>query len=261
MSSFLKSLEDPEHPLLGPTLWGLRKWRVWQPNSSSFFINTIHVIGTMFVISQYIELWLIRSDLELALRNLSVTMLSSICVVKAISFIRWQKQWQDIIKYVSNLEKRQREKNDEISNTIIKEYTKYSRTVTYLYWCLVTATVITVVLAPCARFLSSQEYRVAIRNGTAPYPEIFSSWFPFDRTRGFGYWLSILEHCGICVYGGGVVANYDSNAIVLMSFFAAQLKLLSVNCARLFDDDEVMSYDEAVKRIRECHSHHVSLIK
>lgn len=260
MSSFVQSLENPAYPLLGPTLWGLKKWRIWQPNPSTF-TNTIHVLGTLFVVSQYVELWLIRSDIELALRNLSVTMLSTICVIKAISFICWQKQWKEVVTYVSNLEKLQLQKNDEVTNTIIKEYTKYSRRVTYLYWCLVTATVITVVLAPLVGFLSSQEYRDLIRDGLKPYPEILSSWFPFDRSRGFGYWLSVLEHCGICVYGGGVVANYDSNAVVLMSFFAAQLKLLSINCARLFDGDEMISNDEAVKKIRECHYHHVYLIK
>lgn len=261
MKSFLANLENPDRPLLGPNIYSLQKWRMYRPEYSGFSSNTIHILGTLFVISQYLELWLIRSDLQLALRNLSVTMLSTICVVKAISFISWQKQWKEVIEYVSYTEKRQLEKNDKVANAIIKEYTKYSRMVTYFYWFLVTATVITVVLAPLIGFLSSKELRERIRNGTAPYPEILSSWTPFDRTRGFGYWLSILEHSGICVYGGGVVASYDCNAVVIMSFFAGQLKLLSVDCERMFDGIEVISHEEAMKRIQQCHNHHVNLIK
>lgn len=261
MSSFLSNLEDPDNPLLGPNLWGLQKWRIWQPNYSGISYNTIHVLGVLFVISQYVELWFIRSDLELALRNLSVTMLSSVCMFKAISFICWQKQWKKIIEYISNLEKCQLEKNDKVARTVIKEYTKYSRIVTYMYWSLVTATALLTIITPLFVIFSSKENRFLMRNGSAPYPEIFSSYLPFDRTRGFGYWVSIVEHSWICIYCGGIVAHYDSNAVVIMSFFAGQLKLLSINCARLFDGDQVISYDEAVKRIRECHFHHFDLVQ
>ncbi|KOB72079.1 Odorant receptor [Operophtera brumata] len=255
------SLEDQDNPLLGPNLWALQKWRIWQPNYSGFSCNTIHVLGVLLVISQYVELWFIRSDLEQALRNLSVTMLSSICMVKAISFICWQKQWKEVIDYVSNLEKQQLEKNDEAARAVIKEYTKYSRMVTYLYWCLVTVTLVIFILTPLFGFVSSTEYRYLIRNGSAPYPELLSFWLPFDRTRGFGYWFSFVEHSWICSYCGGILAHYDSNAVAIMTFFAGQLKLLSINCSRLFDGDEVISYPKAVKRIRECHFHHVYLVK
>lgn len=263
--SFLEKLEDPNHPLLGPTLKGLKLWKLWQPtrSTSGFFHNyAIHVFGTLFVVSQYVELWLIRDNLQLALRNLSVTMLSTICVVKAITFILWKNRWNSLIEYVSCLEKEQISKKDSIPSSIIDGYTKYSRKITYFYWCLVTATVFTVVLAPLFGFMSSADYRYIVRNGTSPYPEILNSWLPFDRTRGFGYWISVLEHSAICVYGGGVVASYDSNAIVLMSFFHGQLKLLGKNCARLFGEkNEAVSYDEAVKRIMESHNHHVGLVK
>ncbi|XP_050355203.1 uncharacterized protein LOC126776599 [Nymphalis io] len=260
----LTNLEDPAHPFLGPTLWGLQKWGMWQPNKgmSHIIYNIIHFLAITFVMTQYVELWYIRSDLEMALRNLSVTMLSTVCVVKAGSFIAWQKHWKYIFDYVSMLEKVQRNKRDDTMNKIIKKYTGYSRSVTYFYWCLVTVTVFTVILAPLVIYLSSIKRREEIRHGTAAYPEIMSSWAPFDKTRGVGYWVLVLIHSLICFYGGGIVANYDSNAVVLITFFSGQLEILKSNCERLFGDGlERISYVEAVRRIRDCHNHHVQLIK
>ncbi|CAH0731753.1 unnamed protein product, partial [Brenthis ino] len=236
MFKFLSKLEDPEHPLLGPTLWGLQTWGMWQPIRGKIKIiyNTIHLLAIIFVITQYVELWYIRSNLELALRNLSVTMLSTVCVVKATTFILWQKSWANIFEYVSTVEKQQLIRQNAKTKNIIKQYTKYSRKVTYSYWCLVTATVFTVILAPLASYISSEQRREQIANGTAAYPEIMSSWTPFDKTRGVGYWALVIIQCLICFYGGGIVATYDSNAVVLMSFFAGQFEFLREKCADLF---------------------------
>ncbi|CAH0402429.1 unnamed protein product [Chilo suppressalis] len=259
---FFKRLENNNHPLLGPTLWGLARWGMWQPRLG---INTkiyciLHIVATLFVISQYVELWIIRYDFNLALRNLSVTMLSTVCVVKAGTFVIWHDQWQEIIEYVSKCEKRQLSKRDKITSEIINNYTVYSRRVTYFYWALVAATVLTVTLAPLAAFWSSKEYRARIRAEQIPYPEIMSSWLPIDRTRGIGYWLSIVEHTLICFYGGGIVATYDSNAVALMSFLAGQLKLLSTNCSRLFEEN-YESGNNTVAKIREYHHDHLRMIK
>ncbi|XP_047537546.1 odorant receptor 49b-like [Vanessa atalanta] len=264
MFQALTNLEDPANPLLGPTLWGLQTWGMWQPNKglSRVIYNIIHLLAIIFVLTQYVELWYIRSNLEMALRNLSVTMLSTVCVVKAGTFIAWQKYWKNIFENVSMLEKEQKNKRDDIINRIIKKYTGYSRTVIYFYWCLVTVTVITVILAPLVIYLSSSKRREEIRNGTAAYPEIMSSWAPFDKTRGFGYVILVTIHTLICFYGGGIVANYDANAVVLITFFSGQLEILKSNCERLFGDgQEQVSYVEAVRRIQDCHQHHVILIK
>lgn len=263
MFKFLTYLEDPNNPLLGPTLQGLQYWGLLQNGRlKSFIYNVVHIIAFLFVVSQYMELWIIRKNLDMAMRNLSVTMLSSICIIKVGTFVFWQKSWKDLIEYVSDLEKLQLSKKDETTTKIIDEYTKYSRRVTYLYWFLVTATVFTLILAPLFIFLSSPTYQELIRNGTVPYPEILSSWVPFDRTRGLGYWITVLLHILVVIHGGGVVANFDCTAVVIMSFFTGQLKLLSVNCSRLFSDgNEVIHYDEAVHRINECHYHHLYLVK
>lgn len=254
---FLLRLEDSNNPLLGPTLKGLQTWGLWKPK---WIHILIHLLALIFVITQYIELWIIRSNLELALRNLSISMLSTVCVVKANTFVLWQSDWGNILQYVTSLEKRQISKKDRITDRFIAGYTKYSRRVTYFYWGLVTATVFTVILAPMFSFMASSN-RMLIQNGSAPYPEIMSSWVPFDRTTGTGYWFASIIHSLICFYGGGVVANFDSNVVVLLSFFVGQLKLLSANCSRLFRDGKDILYREALERIKECHQHHVDLVK
>nr|WPO56469.1 odorant receptor [Leucinodes orbonalis] len=261
-NSLLLKLESPDHPLLAPTLSGLKTWGIWQQNSTRRALsNAIHIAAIIFVLSQYIELWIIRDDLDLALRNLSVTMLSSVCVVKAGTFVIWHQRWTHVVEYVSAQEKTQLSQKDKRTNEVIDEYTKYARRVTYFYWTLVAATVVTVILAPLAGFLSSAENRERIRNGTAPYPEIMSSWVPFDKTQGIGYWVTVLEHTLICFYGGGVVATYDTNAVVLMTFFAGQMRLLSVNCSRLFETVPESSYEDEMRKIAECHRHHSLLLK
>lgn len=260
-NKILKNLQDPDHPSLGPTLYGLQLWGMWQPKRgiSSFICNLVHICAIIFVLSQYIELWIIRSDLESALRNLSVTMLSSVCVVKAGTFVLWQKHWRSVFEYVSNLEKNELSKNDTVSCKTIREYIAYSRKVTFIYWCLVTATVFSVILAPLASFISLPIDEQMPNNSSKAYPEIMSSWVPFDKTHGIGYLAMILEQTVICFYGGGIVANYDSNAVVIMSFFSGQLKLLKLNCERTFEQNGVDS-GESTNRIAQCHEHHSNLI-
>ncbi|XP_052756708.1 odorant receptor 4 [Galleria mellonella] len=261
MLKTLRALENPDHPLLGPTLKGLKLWGLWMGAGwNPVIYNTIHAWAVFFVISQYIELWYQRSDLPSALRNLSVSMLSTVCIVKSITFVYWQNEWREVLNFVSRLERYQLSKNDKTTNCIIKKYTDYSRRITYVYWSLVTATVLTLILAPLVDFLCSPEDRLIIKNGTKPYPEIMSSWAPFDRTRGFGYWTVTIEQSLICFYGGGIVANYDTNAFVLMSFIAGQMKIVRKNCERLFEGKDAR-YDVILKRITYCHYHHLSLVK
>lgn len=260
---FLNRLEDPNKPLLGPIFWALRNGGLWQENRmKSFFYKLVHFVAFIFVISQYIELWIIRNNLVMAMRNLSLTMLSTVCVVKACNLVFWQDSWKEIIEYASETEKSQLSKADETVTSIVFEYVKYARRVTYFYWCLVTATVFTVILAPLFIYWSSPSYRESVKNGTSPYPEIMSSWIPLDRTRGPGFWIATFYQMFACFYGGTVVANFDTTAVVLMTFFAGQLKVLSANCENLFGDgNELVNYDEAVKRIKECHLHHYHLVK
>lgn len=252
---------DSNNLLSSPSYVSLQFWALMQ-NSKRKLYNIVHISAEIFILSQFIELWFIRNDLELAIRNLSVTMLSTVCIFKASLYVWWEEPWLELIDYVSNLEIKQLAKSDSKTKLIIDEYTTYSRRLCYFYRILIYATVLVVLSTPLFSFLSSSQHeKEMMKNGTIPYPEMMSSWVPFDRTRGLGYWVVMLEHTMICTYGGGVLANFDCNAIVIMTFIAGQFKILSINCARMFDDYEDLTDDEAIKRIEDCHYHHVNLVK
>lgn len=262
MLIFTNNLEKNRNLIFGPTYQSLRFWVLMKETFRPVYL-VIHICALVFVITQYVELWFIRKDLESAMRNLSVTMLSTICVCKTGTFIYWQQSWSELFKYSSDLEKIQLSKNDSLTELIICRYVRYSRRVTYFYRVLIAATVLLVILSPVFSFLSSSsDCKFMIKNGSFPYPEILSSWVPFDKTQGLGYWVTILEHSVICFYGGGVIANFDCNAVIIMSFFAGQLNLLRVNCDRLFNTtDTAMSCEEAIQKIQDCHYHHLYLVK
>lgn len=261
---FRNSLETPNHPLLGPNLWILKFAGLLQPKAGlrKHIHNLIHFGAILFVASQYLELYIIRSHLNSALRNLSISMLSTVCVIKAGTFVFWDDKWKKILKWISMTELKLKEKNDDATEMVMSEYKSYSRKIAYFYWSLVYCTVLTVIGAPLATYVSDADYREKIRNHEEPYPEIMSSWLPFDKSRSFGYVLYVLEHIFICHYGGSIVASYDTNAVVIMNFFAGQLKLLSIDCSRIFKKDKTAeSYKKALINIRDCHERHTELIK
>ncbi|XP_045504398.1 odorant receptor 4-like [Colias croceus] len=252
---FTENLEDPNHPLMGPVISSLNLAGMWKPDNK-IKVTIIQVFAALSLVTEFIELWYLRSDMGSAMRNLSTTTLSLTCVVKSGTFVLWQKDWRQVIDYASSLEREQIEKNDRVTNKIIKKYTKYSRSLMYFYWCVSFGTVLAMLIAPLVMYMSSSEQRELIRNGSLPYPEIISSWVPFDKTRGYGYTAILVIQVCMCLYGGLTVASYDSNAVVLMTFFFGQLEILKENCKRLFDEER-----SSVERIRECHYHHVELIK
>nr|AOG12946.1 odorant receptor [Eogystia hippophaecolus] len=264
LKNFVSKLENPDHPSLGPTLWGLQAFGLWQPTKgvANIIYNLKHIFLALFIMRQYVELWIVRSDLDLVLTNLSKTVVTTFCVIKAGTFVFWQKRWRDVIEYVSTLERRQLSEKDDVTKTFIGDYIKYSRNITYMYWFLAIMTVFSLTVAPILVFFLSSKHHKHIKNETMPYPQIMDSWVPFDKSSGYGYWFTVLEATFVCYHGGGIVATYDSNALVIMSFFAGQLKLLKANCARLFGDGvETVTHKDAMKRIRDCHSHHLLLIK
>ncbi|KAG7306523.1 hypothetical protein JYU34_009165 [Plutella xylostella] len=126
----LEGLEDPEHPLLGPNRRGLRLAGMLQgAGGGGRAARAVHLLATLFVLSQYAELWLLRRDLGLALRNLSITMLSTVCVVKAWTFVGWQRDWTDILDSISRKEREQRARRGG-GGRLVDQYIRYSRVVT-----------------------------------------------------------------------------------------------------------------------------------
>ncbi|VVD03126.1 unnamed protein product [Leptidea sinapis] len=247
MSNFFKNLENPNHPLLGPTIWILKISSMWNEK-----FNYVQIYAITFQITEIVDLWFLRHDSEQALNNLSKSILGFMCIAKSSSFILLHKQWRSVIYFISDTEKKQLLQEDRVIHDIMKKYTKYSRLLTYLYWFLAFSTALALFISPVAKYSSSSEYRDLIKNGSAPYPEIISSWVPFDKSRGFGYGIVILLQIMGILYGSLTVASYDTNAVVIMIFFAGQLEILRVNCKNLFANKK-----NVLRKFRDCHMHHV----
>ncbi|CAH2074929.1 unnamed protein product, partial [Iphiclides podalirius] len=264
ISNFLNGLEDPRRPLLGPNYWILKRMGLILPDNKLGRIayNSLHALVTLFVFTQYMELFEIRNNLDLVLTNLKISMLSIVCVVKANTFVFWQSQWRELIDYVCKADNYERENKDPVKAKIIDTYTLYCRRVVFFYWILVCMTVITVVNTPLLRYLSSKNYREALHNGTEPFPHIFSAWVPFDKYNGPGYWVTVLHHIVMCSYGGGIMAAYDTSVMVIMVFFGGKLDLLRQRCSQIFGSSgRGVSEGQAAATIKELHEIHNLLMK
>ncbi|XP_045764958.1 uncharacterized protein LOC123867128 [Maniola jurtina] len=261
---FLTNLEDPKRPLLGPNYWILRKTGLILPVNLKWkkVRIVIHALGCLFVITQYMELFVIGWNLDPLLSNLKNSMLSIICTVKANTFIFWRANWKDLIEYVTEADKYERANKDKARNKILDSYTKYCRRVTYFYWVLVFMTFISVITTPLIKYLSSPSYRQAISNGTEKFPHIFSSWVPFDQYSFPGSWIQVSLQFSVSIYGSSIIAAYDSSVIVFMVFLGGKLELLRERCKQMFSGiASGVSDEDAAETIRELHSIHTLLMK
>lgn len=261
IKSLIKSVEDPQKPLLGPNYWLLQKMGLILNkgliNKTIYII--IHEIVTVFVLTQYMELYVIKSDLDEVLTNLKISMLSIVCIVKANTFVFWQKSWKEVIEYVTQADKYERENVDVERSKILDSYTKYCRQVIHFYWILVFITFISVITTPLIKYLSSRE---AFDNGSEHFPHIFSSWMPFDKYSFPGNWITVIYHVLLCAYGAGLMAAYDTIIMVIMVFFGGKLQLLRERCKVIFNsNDSAMSDEQLDRTIRELHNTHVLLMK
>lgn len=264
IKQFLESLEDPKRPLMAPNYWILNRVGFLLPENklSKILYIIIHEIVTVFVITQYMELYVIRSNLDLVLTNLKISMLSVVCIFKVNSFVFWQKQWREVIEYVNEADKFERENQDETKGKIIGTYTKYCRRITYLYWGLVFTTFLTTTGQPLMRYLSSPTFRENFHNGQEEFPHIFSSWMPFDKNNAPGCWITVMWHVLLCAYGASVMASYDTSVVVVMVFFGGKLDLLRERCKQMLGINGLgISVDEAAAVVQELHKIHVMLIR
>lgn len=264
MNSIFQSLEDPKRPFLGPNYWIIKNSGFLLPKSAlpKIMWMIAHEAVAFFVFTQYMELYVIRSDLDLVLTNMKISMLSVVCVVKAHSFIFWQKHWREVLDYVTEADIFERLSEDRVNTTIVEKYTRYCRRLSYFYWVFVFTTFLTTVCTPLMRYLTSATFRENIRNGTEPFPHIFSAWTPFDRFHSPGTWITVVWHTLTCAYGGLTMAAYDTCIVVVMVFFGGKLDLLRERCKQMFGTEGTVISDKECKEVvRQLHDIHVTLLK
>nr|AJF23797.1 olfactory receptor OR29 [Planotortrix octo] len=264
IKSFLGSLEDPNRPLFGPNYWLLNKIGLILPDNTwnRIYYVLIHEIVAFFVFTQYMELYVIRSNQELVLSNLKISMLSIVCVAKSNTFVIWQNNWRQVIDYITKADIFERDNQDKAKGKIINSYTKYCRRVTYFYWVLVFTTFITVITTPLLIWYSSYDFREGYKNGTEAFPHIFSSWMPIDKENSPGSWITVIWHTALCAYGATIMAAYDTSIMVILVYFGGKLDLLRIRCKEMLGViEEAISDKEAEAAVSQLHGIHVLLLK
>nr|AST36316.1 putative odorant receptor OR29 [Cydia fagiglandana] len=264
IKEFFQSLEDPNIPLFGPNYWLLSKLGLLLPKNRMERILKIiiHELAFCFVISQYIELYIIRSDMDLVSTNLRISMLSIVVTFKANTFLFWQEDWRQIIDYITEADKFERDNQDEAKGNVINTYTKYCRRVTYFYWVLAFFTSCTVIIAPLMKYCTSEKFREGFHNGTEQFPHILSSWVPFDKEYSPGCWFTVIWHILITYYGGSVAAAYDTSIMVILVYFGGKMNLLRIRCREMLGTEgKGVSDVNADKVVRQLHQIHVLLLK
>ncbi|VVC89369.1 unnamed protein product, partial [Leptidea sinapis] len=251
--------------LFVPNFWIPKRIRFILPENSKakilYYLYFVNLIVTLFVTSQFVELYVIRSDFTQVLTNLKISMLSIVCIVKSNSFFLWQGKWKEVIDYVTEADKCERDDKDTLIEKIIKKYTSYCRYLVNFYWCLVAITAVTVIGTPLIRYVSSETYRQALQNGTELFPHIFSAWTPWDRYQSPGTWVNLIFQTMMCICGAGIMANFDTCTLVIMVFFGGKFELLKARCEIIFTGDTMISDEEGNTRIHQLHAVHVALMK
>ncbi|XP_039759944.1 odorant receptor 94b-like [Pararge aegeria] len=254
----VKGLEDPEYPLLGPNLTGLYWFGLWQCGNKfrDGLFNFLHVCSLLFVVTEFIELYYMRNDLMKVLFNISVTALSLVSISKTVFFVLYLPYWRELVKNISKEENAALKSEDPVTKELMRNYTVYSRGITGSFWAVILLTNIVTITAPFLKYATVPIYREMIRNGTEPYPQILSSWFPFDKTKIPGYFVAVAVHIIMTTQGAGVVAVYDANAVAIMSFLKGQMMILRYKSQRIFGASNEIPRGEVLANIKECHRLH-----
>ncbi|XP_053615551.1 odorant receptor Or2 isoform X2 [Plodia interpunctella] len=261
LTHFVQFLENPKHPLLGPNLKGLSFGGMWLkgPNLWICFQKFVNFFTFFFVVSQFMEAYNIRNDFNRLLQNLSITILSFTCYSKCMAFVFRLKRWSELFHSISEEEISCIQSGDKKVIVLMKEYIKYSRFITYSYWILVSVTNAAMMIAPVFKLFSSANYRKEVQQGILPYPEMLSSWFPFDNTKMPGYFFACLVHVSMCSKGAAITAVFDTNAVAIMVFLKGQMIILEEKCKNIFHNCK--SRKEALRRIKECHRQHNFILR
>ncbi|CAG9132563.1 unnamed protein product [Plutella xylostella] len=234
----LSKLEDPNYPLLGPNIKCLKFWGLLLPEEKTFmrkFYICVHSCMFCFMITEFIDIWYIGSDMNQLITNMKSTMLAIVSVNKVVTYLWWQKDWKNIMAYVTKADIEARTSTDEENREIITVYTRYCRRISYLYWLLTYTTAAAVIALPMSYWFSSSTYRDNVRDGTEDYYQVVSSWVPFNKNKLGGYLAASAVQSFATTYCGGWISSYDTNAIVIMVFFKAELQLIKNRYVKQFD--------------------------
>ncbi|XP_064292109.1 odorant receptor 49b isoform X2 [Plodia interpunctella] len=243
---FLSYFEDPKYPSVGPHIRLLSLTGLWHQSNSKIEKVKLYLfyLTVAFFCSQYIRC-LMKFDAE------SLTLILQYApfhmgIVKSCCFQKDYKKWENVIFYVSSLERDQLLKKNEQSVEITK-YIKQSRRVTYFFWAL----------AFFSNFsIFSEPYRKNHENedGNKIYTQIFDGFIPYS-SEAPGYYVSMAIQTVLGHIISAYVVAWDTLVVTIMIFFTGQLKVARINCRNIIKNGE------GHENIVSCHRHHTKLVK
>ncbi|XP_041972168.1 odorant receptor 13a-like [Aricia agestis] len=259
---FTSRLEDPERPFLGPNVKLLKAGGLIFSKTKVvkyLYLIFVHYFIFAFSVTEMIDLWYERSNLEIVLRNLKYSMLSVVDCSKVYTYIKWQDDWMHIINATTEKDKERRSRNHKEMNEIISKYTKYSRFVTFAYVYLLALTATFVCAQPMLMYFSPT-LRFNIQNGTEERPEIVHSWTPYDKTNIVGYSVTMLIQAYSSYVAAAWIVMFDANALAVMIFMEAELRMLRIDARDIFGtENNPVSVAVSKQRIKDCHKKHSEL--
>ncbi|XP_075971077.1 odorant receptor 10-like [Anticarsia gemmatalis] len=246
-----KFLEDPAHPSVGPHLKLLSCTGLWRSDVKSFvgrFKQILFYITITFFFSQYIKCCInFNADsLKLILQYAPFHM----GILKSCFFQKHFGSWQNLIGYVSSVERSQQVKKDKKHDDIMTDYIRRNRRVSYFFWGLA-------FFSNFSIFTEPYQKNQVNENGTSVYLNIFDGYTPFSREPP-GYYLSMCVQTVLGHIVSAYVVGWDTLVVSIMIFFAGQLKISRLYCSQSIDvDNPVKSHEN----IANCHRFHTTLIK
>lgn len=254
LEKLFNRFEDPSQPLLGPNIISLKTIGLIMPKNKALKLLSIfnQILLTIFMITEWIEVYYLRSDINLLITNVKLSILGFVCVVKGNTFMIWQNKWNELFDYVSTVDIEDRKTKDPVRKQLIVDYTKYSRKLTYFYWMLSASTIVCLLLTPIAKFITTPNYHQKILDGVEQFPHILSAWFPLDKNSFPVCWFVVIWQLPLCFYGGSILATYDSSVLVIINFFSSQLDMMQIKCSEMFNGnitDEIFA--EKIKEFQQ----------
>ncbi|KAM3961923.1 olfactory receptor 36 [Aphomia sociella] len=238
-----------EHPSVGPHLRLLGLTGLWTPNKSKStkFKQYFFYITVLFFCSQYVKcLVSFRADsLMLILQYAPFHM----GIVKSCFFKKYYKKWEELIEFISSVERNQLALKDAQYDRILNEYIKRSRRVTYFFWGLAFFSNFSIFSEPYQKNQINE-------NGTSVYINIFDGYTPFSKEPP-GYYASMAIQTFLGHIVSAYVVGWDTLVVTMMIFFAGQLKITRLYCMRIIDrSNDTRSHENIVK----CHILHTNLV-
>ncbi|KAL4709607.1 hypothetical protein ACJJTC_007338 [Scirpophaga incertulas] len=255
----LSKLEDPNRPLLGINIKVLKVFGLLLPKNvyMKMFFICLHIITICYYITQSIETWFVKDDINKLSNNLKTAMLTNIVTFRCLTLLFMQNKWWGIIDYVTRTDIFNRTSDDPVKVKIVSESTNYTRKLSFGYYLIVIFNVVYFIYEPLYRYFSSRG-----KDKSEPLTFIISSWLPFDKCKMPGYWYAYVIQIFGTIFGGVWLAAYDCIVFSTLTFFKAELKILRLDSANLFGTESSTARGETVtERFKDLHIRHMDMMK